>query len=174
MINRISVYSHQDFNEKMYRLGIDRFNVSNEKDKIFIIIIGTSEIRKNYLKRNEEIWFPNNSYNTIILEFDDIDEDELEYKGHIFYGITEEQSKLLVEFIENNKGKNIYIMCRAGKSRSQGVCRYIVDVYGKDYGYDIKKSCRKENPCINPNERVVRMLKREYYKKIGCEFEELK
>lgn len=171
MINRISVYSHNDFDEKMYRLGIDTFNVEDEPDKAFISIICTPECQKYYLEENEFHWFKNNNHNVLNLEFDDIDGDTIEWKGHTFYGITEEQSKQLVDFIENNKGKNFYIHCKAGKSRSQGVCRYILDVYGDKYGYDQKLSCRKENPCTNPNQRVVRMLKREYYKQLGYEIE---
>lgn len=171
MINRISVYSHNDFDEKMYRLGIDTFNVEDESDKAFISIIGTPECQKYYLEEDEFHWFKNNTHNVLNLEFDDIDGDTIEWKGHTFYGITEEQSRQLVDFIENNKGKNFYIHCKAGKSRSQGVCRFILDVYGDEYGYDKKLSCRKENPCTNPNQRVVRMLKREYYKQLGYEIE---
>ena len=165
-MNRISVFSHNDFDEKMYRLGIDSNNVNKELDKAFISIICTPECQKYYLEENELHWFKNNTHNVLNLEFDDINDDSIEWKGHTFYGITEEQSKQLVEFIEKNKGKNFYIHCKAGKSRSQGICRYILDIYGKKYGYDEKLSCRKNNPCLTPNIRVVTMLKREYYKMI--------
>ena len=42
-MNRISVFSHNDFDEKMYRLGLDFSNVSDESDKAFISIIGTPQ-----------------------------------------------------------------------------------------------------------------------------------
>ena len=165
MINRINIYSHQDFNEKMYRLGIDRFNVENEKDKAFISIVGTPEIMKTYLKRdNNPIWFPNNTHNVLNLQFDDINTDSCIYKEYKFFGITEEQAKQCVEFIEKNKGKNFYIHCRQGKSRSQGVGKYILETYGNEYGYYENISFRKENPCIKPNTRVIELLKKEYIK----------
>ena len=168
-INRISVFSHNDFDEKMYRMGIFSSNVVDEKDKAFISIIGSPECQKYYLEEDEIHWFKDNTDNVLNLEFDDIDEENIVWKGHTFYGITEEQSKQLVEFIERNKGKNFYIHCKAGYSRSQGVCRYILDVYGEEYGYNEKLSCRKENPCKTPNIRVVTMLKREFYKLKGYE-----
>lgn len=166
-MNRISVFSHNDFDEKMYHLGLNMFNVEDEKDKAFISIIGTPQCQKYYLEENELHWFKNNTHNVLNLEFDDIDEESINWKGHTFYGLTESQAKQIVEFIDNNKGKHFYIHCKAGRSRSQGICRYILDTYGKEYGYDEKESCRKENPCVTPNIRVVSMLKQEYRNKFG-------
>lgn len=164
--NRVSVYSHDEFDEKMYRLGIDTFNVAEEKDKAFISIIGTKECREYYLKEEDiQHWFKENTDNVINLDFDDIDDDSVEWNGNTFYGITGRQAKELCDFIENNIGKNFYIHCRAGKSRSQAVFSYIVNMYGEEYGYNEKYSGRKENPCLTPNVRVLSMLKREYYKK---------
>ena len=74
---------------------------------------------------------------------------------------------MIVKFIEKHKGKNFYISCRAGKSRSQAVARYILDMYGEEYGYNEKESCRKENPCKTPNINVLTKLKRTYYKKFN-------
>ena len=169
----IQVFSQNDFEEKMYRLNIDRFNVNEFYDKAFIQIIGTPECRKYYL--NDDItkhWFINCTSNNVLnLEFDDIDEDEIVWNKRIFKGINNKQAKQIVNFIELHKGKDFYISCRAGKSRSQGICRYILDMYGKEYGYDETKSCRKDNPCLTPNMRVVTMLKREYYKLKGYNLE---
>ena len=170
-MNRISVFSHNDFDEKMYRLGLDFSNVSDESDKAFISIIGTPQCIEHYLHSNDTHYFPENTHNVLNLDFDDIDDDKREWKDQIFYGISEEQAKQCVEFIEKNIGKNFYIHCRAGRSRSQGICRYILDMYGSEYGYDEKLSCRKENPCHTPNMRVVTMLKREFYKMKGYNLE---
>lgn len=52
----------------------------------------------------------------------------------------------------------IYVHCAAGASRSQGVVRYIVDTYGKEY--DIKLNPHNPNNTYNPH--VVMMLKRAY------------
>lgn len=165
----ISVFSQTDFEEKMYKLGLDSFNVSETNDdKAFIQIIGTPECRKYYIGVDVTHYFVNcDSPNVLNLEFDDIDTDEINWGGHVFKGISDEQAKAMVEFIDRNKGKDFYISCKAGKSRSQGICRYILDIYGHEYGYDEKESCRKDNPCLTPNMRVVTMLKKEYYKLNG-------
>ncbi len=52
----------------------------------------------------------------------------------------------------------IYIHCGAGASRSQGVVRYILDTYGKEF--EIKTN--PNNLCLTPNMHVVIMLKRAY------------
>ena len=166
-INRINVFSHNDFDEKMYRLGIDSFNVIDEKDKAFISIVGTPDCQKNYLHDDELHWFKENTDNVLNLEFDDVSCEEYEYKGVKFYGLNEEQAEQIVRFIEENRGKNFYIHCRAGKSRSQAICRYILDVYGEEYGYDEKLSCRKENPCLTPNIHVHALLLRKYREIFG-------
>lgn len=171
-IKFINVYSQKDFEEKMKQLNLDSSNVEIKFDKAFISIIGTPQCIEHYLHSEDTHWFKNNCHNVLNLEFDDIDEESKDWKGQTFYGITEEQAKQCVEFIEQNRGKNFYIHCRAGKSRSQGICRYILDMYGKEYGYDETKSCRKDNPCLTPNIRVVSMLKREFYKINGYNIED--
>ncbi len=105
--------------------------------------------------------------NVLNLEFDDVNEDIVIWKGHTFYGITDEQAEQIVDFIEKHKGKDFYIHCRAGKSRSIAVATYILDMYGEEYGYNEKESCRKDNPCKIPNINVLTKLKRTYYKKFN-------
>ena len=82
-------------------------------------------------------------------------------------GISDKQAELIVNFIEKHKSKNFYISCRAGRSRSAAICRYLLDIYGEEYGYNEKESCRKENPCMTPNINVLTKLKRVYYKKFN-------
>ena len=166
--NRISVFSHDDFDVKMYRLGLDDSNVEECKNfNAFISIIGSNDSQKYYLEDDERHWFKINHENVLNVEFDDIEEDELLYKGVNFKGITNEQSEQIVDFIEKNKGKNFFLHCRAGRSRSAAICRYILDMYGEEYGYNEKESCRKENPCMTPNINVLTKLKRTYYKKFN-------
>lgn len=96
-------------------------------------------------------------------EFDDIERDTL-YKGHVFKTISQDQADEMVDFIENNLDKDIIVHCKAGRSRSQGVARFILDMYPDYY-----QECfiNQENPCDSPNMEVVRKLKRSYYKKHG-------
>ena len=166
---KINVYSQNDFDEKMYRLGLYSYNVNEVKDdKAFISIIGTEECRKYYIEEDTIHWFSNCTEDNVLnLEFDDVNEDIVIWKGHTFYGITDEQAEQIVDFIEKHKGKDFYIHCRAGRSRSAAICRYLLDIYGEEYGYNEKESCRKENPCMTPNINVLTKLKRVYYKKFN-------
>lgn len=164
MVNRISVFSQADFDIKMWRMNISDENVERETDKAFISIIGTPDCLNNYLHEETYHWFQKNTDNVLNMEFDDVNDDQFLYKGTTFLGISEDQAKKCVEFIERNKGRNFYIHCRAGKSRSQAICRFILDMYGEEYGYTEKESCLSSNPPKTPNIRVLTMLKREFYK----------
>ena len=69
-----------------------------------------------------------------------------------------EEAFALVKWIDYRikHDDTIYIHCSAGISRSQGVVRYIMDIYGDEY--EIKTN--PNNPCLTPNIHVVLMLKR--------------
>jgi len=69
-----------------------------------------------------------------------------------------EEAFALVKWIDYRikHDDTIYIHCTAGVSRSQGVVRYILDIYGDEY--EIKTN--PNNPCLTPNIHVVLMLKR--------------
>lgn len=163
---KISVFSHCDFDTKMYNLGLNDDNVEDCKEhNAFISIIGTPNCQKYYLEEDEYHWFKQNHDNVLNLEFDDIGEEFFTYKGVNIKGLTDGQAERIVDFIEKNIGKNFYIHCRAGKSRSIAIARYLLDIYGEDYGYNEKESCRKDNPCLTPNIFVLTKLKRAYYKK---------
>jgi len=62
------------------------------------------------------------------------------------------------DIINDDEINTIYVHCAAGASRSQGVVRYIVDTYGKEY--DILLNPHNPNNTYNPH--VVMMLKRAY------------
>lgn len=80
------------------------------------------------------------------------------------HGMSDEDAKRLFEFLESNVGKNVMVHCSAGISRSQGVVRYLLDMYPEEYKV---KDTNPKNPCQLPNVHVVCLLKREYYKKNG-------
>ena len=68
------------------------------------------------------------------------------------------QASRIVNFIDKQISKDVdafYIHCSAGKSRSQGVVRYILDTYPQ-YNWETNP----DNHCITTNYHVVRMLKR--------------
>lgn len=66
-----------------------------------------------------------------------------------------DEAKRIIDFIQANKGKDFYVHCIMGKSRSQAVCRFILDnfegyVEGRPY----------ENPIKTPNYHILSTLNR--------------
>jgi len=47
-----------------------------------------------------------------------------------FKDITPEQAEQLVDFVDKHKGKNIYVHCLRGTSRSGAVDKFLEDFYG--------------------------------------------
>lgn len=66
-----------------------------------------------------------------------------------------DEAKCIIDFIQANKGKDFYVHCIMGKSRSQAICRFILDnfegyVEGRPY----------ENPIKTPNYHILSTLNR--------------
>lgn len=66
-------------------------------------------------------------------------------------------SEELFKFIVANLGKNFFILCSAGKSRCQAVCKVITTIFS-DY------ETRPDNLCLYPNAFVSNKLLRLFYK----------
>ena len=176
VMKNVMVYPHMEFDKFCMELNIDDSNVEDNSKFAFISIIGTEQVIDDYLgEHGTRHFFNHNHPNVMNLEFDDVGKDfDFTYNTNVFGSadevdarlihfktISEEQAKECVDFIDNNIGKTFVIHCRAGRSRSQAIYRYIVDMY-EEY-----KDCKGnlDNPCLTPNQEVVRKLKREYYKK---------
>lgn len=153
-------FGHIDFDRECMTHGWNDSCVP--PDIAFISIVGTTECQKYYLEEVEEHYYKLPHQNVCNLEFDDIGETEIEWKGHIFRGMSDEQTHTLYKFIKSNLGKDFWIHCRAGASRSQGVVRFILDTYGDLYDWQTLKS----NPCLTPNYFVTGKLKRLAYEDI--------
>ena len=159
---RLICCSHKEFNDIMEKNGWSDSNIPS--DCAFISIIGTPECQKYYLKEDAPHWFKSEASGQVCnLEFDDIARDEFTWNGITFYGLSMEQAEKIVKFIDKNLGKNFYIHCRAGKSRSQGIVRYILDIYPDMYD---SSDCREDNPCLTPNMDVVIKLKRSMWNEV--------
>lgn len=152
------------FNDLMKENNWNDNNIPD--DCAFISICCTDDCKKGYLEArnpdaNDEHWFNFDHDNVINLNFDDIDKEEYISKTNegifTYKSISDDQAKQLVLFIEKNKDKNFYIHCRAGKSRSQAVVRYILDVY-KDHEWKTNPN----NPNIQWNSFVHRKLIKNY------------
>lgn len=159
----IKVLSQKLFDIYCANIGLNDSNIEDNKDYAYISIIGTSECLNYYLDEGDTChYFSSDHENVINLEFDDIPEDEMEYDGHIFTGLTMNQAKKLFKFIEKNIDKNFIIHCRAGKSRSQAVGSFIMNFYPDFTSDTILPFC---------NQDVYRKLSRCYYKKYNPEYE---
>ena len=152
-------FSHSEFDLECEKRGWS--DTCLPPDIAFISIIGSPECQKYYLGEEEKHWFKQSHPNVLNLAFDDIPRDQIEWKGHVFYGLKEEQAREIVEFVKANLGKDFWIHCRAGQSRSQGIVRYILDCY-PEYAW----KTRLDTPCDTPNIDVVAKLKREYWEDV--------
>lgn len=63
---------------------------------------------------------------------------------------------VIIDFIRKHPWCDILVHCIMGKSRSQAVCRFILDTWPDNYEY----AREKENPLRTPNYHVLSTLKR--------------
>lgn len=142
-MNKLLCFSEKDFIELM---NCFQWNNNNIPESVAIIsIIGSKEsISTHYF---------NNSTQVLNLEFDDVgNEEDVTNKS-----MSEDQAVMSVEFIKRNIGKDFYIHCKAGKSRSQAFVRFILDFYPEYYSVNFTNF---NNPCITPNIDVLSKLKK--------------
>lgn len=149
---KVEAYPHNIFDEICKKNNWNDDNVGTLNDKAFISIIGTKDVQEQYLREYHEHWFKENHPNVLNLEFDDVKHD-IEFDDYKAYVITNEQAKQIVEFIENNLGKQFFIHCLAGISRSGAVRDFIYRNY--DYYKD-----SEGGEHIRPNVEVLRKLNR--------------
>lgn len=160
---RIRTLQHEVFDEKCYKLNVFDYNVDEYNHLAFISIIGTSLTDDDNLSH----WFKTNHNNVLNLELDDITETVI-VNGIALKAMSEEQASKCVDFIEQNLGKDFYIHCRAGVSRSGAVSQFIYDIFRDQVDVE---DFRQNNRHIQPNNHVLTMLKRAFYKKhsmFGC------
>ena len=154
----IKIFSQEAFDEYCVNNGINDDNVEKLDNKAFISIIGTKDIVEKYLEEPDtKHYFKENHNNVLNLEFDDVSED-VEFRGIKALAITSEQCDELVDFIDSNVGKDFYIHCRAGISRSRAVGRFIRECHPYEY-WEV------QDFFDTANIGVLRGLKRAFYKK---------
>ena len=145
-------------------LETNNWNDSNLPDNAaFISICCTETGNSSY----ETHLLSDNHDNVINLDFDDINgytlkdqfPDDDYVKDNPARGLNDEQGLQLVKFIENNIGKDIYVHCSAGVSRSQGVVKFILEYYNDYYK---ESDTNPDNPCKMPNQHVFDVLRKFY------------
>lgn len=168
----IRAFSHENFDVMCLKNNLNDDTVEINNNTAYISIICTEECRRYYLEDETGHWFKKDHPNVLNLDFDDITEDKM-YKGHLFKAMSEEQADKCIEFIENNKNKNFEIHCTAGISRSGAVSQFIFEFYNQDKVYS-EADFEYFNRHIRPNNHVLTLLKRAYYKKYGLFVDENK
>ena len=163
-MQKLYCFSRQDFNDYCDIRGWTDDNLPG--NSCFISICNTQDGSDYMFPEELEHHFKIETPEVINLNFDDTDEPRTLWNGKIsLIGMSQEQADRLAEFIERNQTKDIYVHCEAGLSRSQGVVRYILDIYGDSHEFELNRY----NPCLTPNLYVTSLLKRAYYKIKGYE-----
>lgn len=157
---KIIIASRALFIEYLTRKGITNENVETQ-DKVFFISINNQDDK-------QPPYFSGNKTNVMNLTFADLEEDkELpiigEERTELFKAMTREQAAELYAFIKANKDKEaVMIHCTAGVARSGAVGVFINDFIGGDYN-----ELKRNNPNIQPNSHVYRLLHDQWYKDIA-------
>lgn len=157
---KIIVLSRALFNEYLTRKGVTNENVE-QQDKLFFISINNQDDKT-------PSFFTSNKKNVLNITFADLEEDkELpilgENRTETFKAMTREQAAELYAFIKANKDKEaVFIHCTAGVARSGAVGVFINDFIGGNY-----HELMRNNPSIQPNPHVYRLLHDEWYKDIA-------
>lgn len=150
---KVFVLNAKQFAEVCEAIQINDRNVNDFTDYAFVSIL---EPFNGFHDCGYKHYFHDNHPNVINLEFYDVDEEFTHPNGFLMYPIDDLQADKLIDFIEANKGRNFYVHCDAGISRSQGVRRFLEDFY--DYEYD-----NPDKGC--PNQTVYNTLKQAFYLK---------
>ena len=164
----VFVFNHHMFDKYCEDNSITDDNVEEHNDEAFISIIGTPEIMEYYLQDSTGHWFQKEHPNVLNLEFDDVTTDNVfdhrngygELMSLHAFTMSEKQAEKCVDFIESNLGKNFRIHCKAGRSRSAAIARFLITCYAE---YEKAKE-NPDNPCITYNPGVLATLKRAWYK----------
>ena len=155
-MNKLYCYNRWLFEEICKTNGWDNDNIPT--DAAFISICGTPDCQEYVIQEREFHYFDDNYLRVLNLDFDDIStfRKRIKVPGEKKYcfGITLDDAIRTVEFIKCNLGKDFYIHCRAGHSRSQAIVAYILRMYDGIYDFQI----RPENPPSTPNQFVLGRL----------------
>ena len=158
---KIICFSKRDFENYCREHG---FNDANPpKDFAVVSICCNPEVATRVLHDGDPHYFKEDHENVLNVEFDDITRDveyfEMRDDGDhseplVARGITRETAEEIVKFIDAHKDMDIMVHCRAGKSRSQAVTRYVLDFYPSH------SETNPGNPCIRYNIHTYAKLKK--------------
>lgn len=87
------------------------------------------------------------TYNNTILYYDIIGDDKF---------------MRILNFIESNLDKHIFVCCKDGKEYARGICKFIFNMFPEKYA---EEKVNYYNPCIITNTNIIIALKKAYVKK---------
>lgn len=146
---RVFVMSKENFDNLMLYHGINDSNVESYDDMAIISINDT-------IGGESKSFFGGNHDNVLIQHFDDVSEDmQLSpTNSQQTKAFTYEQAEELVNFVNRNKDKGLFLVhCAAGISRSGAVGQFIIDYLNGD-----KEIFKRYNPNILPNPYIRSIL----------------
>lgn len=103
-----------------------------------------------------------NAINVLNLDFDDVEKTGYDDYNNLWKAMDAEEGIVTARFIKQHFGKHFVVHCTAGRSRSQGVRRAILDLFPETYG---ENEYTLVNPCLTPNHAVVAAIKRPFWTK---------
>ena len=144
---KIYCYSKKNFEKLCAARGWNDRNPP--ADTAVISICCKPEVVDNVLGGEDQHWFGKEHDNVLNVEFDDITEDVQHITdpgvGFTAYGLDPATARRMVAFIRDHRGMDFAVHCRAGKSRSQGVVRYVLDFYDGPFQTNPGNPCRFYN-----------------------------
>lgn len=102
--------------------------------------------------------FQPNSSNYLNLRFDDVEEDLPLLDGMKCVLFDGEMADQIYEFVQsNNDKKAFFVHCTMGKCRSGAVAETLSDYFGNPY-----REFKRDNPIVQPNTLVKRILRKRF------------
>lgn len=130
------------FSKRLFDKFMSENGIATPSSDMAVISIGEPTESEHYFTDSDNV-----------LNIDFFDVNGYEVEG--IKGMDDGQAEVVFRFIENNIGKDFYIHCRAGVSRSQAVGRFLSDIYG----YEVVSVAH--NGAF-PNQHVLSLLKHKW------------
>jgi len=130
------------FSKRLFDKFMSENGIVTPPSDMAVVSIGEPTESEHYFTDSENV-----------LNIDFFDVNGYEVEG--IKGMDDSQAEVVFRFMENNIGKDFYIHCRAGVSRSQAVGRFLSDIYG----YEVVSVA--QNGAF-PNQHVLSLLKQKY------------
>lgn len=165
---KILALSKNAFDKLMFEKGVNNDNVEQQDKLVFISLNNNPECAVP----GEDPYFTKDAKNVKVMYFADVDKDQhvqlIDGSGRkvLAKAMTEDQAYDLYAFIKHTVGAKgavpleaVIIHCTMGIARSGAVAAFIHDFVGGKW-----EELKRNNPQIQPNAHVYRLLHDEWYK----------